>query len=116
MSKHFLSTVHKNKTLKGNFNDYLAYSPKSQKRSFYTRFHISEGKQTLEKLIDTRIQQKIEDQSQNHKEEIRKALADARQENYLKIEDHFRSGNVLKNTHIQNFQRDQNNFNKLIDL
>ena len=55
MSNHFLSTVNKKKTAKTNLYDYLAYSPKNQKRSFYTRFHISDGKDTLDKLIDTRV-------------------------------------------------------------
>lgn len=76
MSNAYLSTVTRKKSLRANFDDYLTYSPRSKNRSFYTRFHIAEGRENLEKFIDVRTLRKIEEQSGDHKEEIRRALAE----------------------------------------
>ena len=92
MSNQYLSTVTRKKSTRANLDDYLTYSPRSKNRSFYTRYHIAEGRENLEKFIDVRTIKKIEDQSTDHKEEIRRALAEQRQDNYMQIEDHFRSG------------------------
>ena len=76
MSNQYLSTVTRKKSLRANLDDYLTYSPRSKNRSFYTRYHIAEGRENLEKFIDVRTIKKVEDQSRDHKDEITKALAE----------------------------------------
>jgi len=71
-------TVTRKKSLRANLDDYLTYSPRSKNRSFYTRYHIAEGRENLEKFIDARTVKKIDDQAGHHKEDVRKALAEQR--------------------------------------
>ena len=50
----------------------------------------TKNKDNLAKFIDYRVEMKVEDAILDHKDEIRRSLAEQREDNYMQIEHHFK--------------------------
>ena len=105
MSKQFLETLSKHKSKRQQLDDYLTYSPRSKKRSFYTRYHIAEGKDKLDDFVQKTAIESVDKHADEHRNEIRQMLGEQRQQHFIDIEELFRTAKYDVNARYPYFNQ-----------
>ena len=79
MTEQFIKTHTLTKSKREELDNYLTYSPRTNKRrGFYTTYQSAGGKQTLERFVDESAMNSVDKYTAPHKEEIRKMLGEVR--------------------------------------